>query len=120
MRRKDYKVGDRIFYETYPDNEVCTAIVKRVEDNFYLSDNNREIPFKWLVLWEDGNCSSGIEDYSCLPNNDQRVKKLAKKFKDFDKNKEDIVNSIYERVSQYDKLAQIELIDLLKIKFNIE
>lgn len=120
MRRKEYKVGDRIFYETYPDKEVCTAIIKRIKDDFYLSDNNREIPFKWLVLWEDGNCSSGIEDYNCLSENDPRVKELAKKFKDFDKNKEDIVNSIYERVSQYDKLAQIELIDLLKIKFNIE
>ena len=120
MRRKEYKVGDRIFYETYPDKEVCTDTIKRVKNDFYLSDNGKEIPFKWLVLWEDGSCSSGIEDYNCLPDNDPRVKELTKKFKDFDKNKEDILNSIYEMVYQYDKLAQIELIDLLKIKFNIK
>ena len=55
MRRKEYKVGDRIFYETYPDKEVCTDTIKRVKNDFYLSDNGKEIPFKWLVLWEDGS-----------------------------------------------------------------
>jgi len=120
MCRKEYKVGDRIFYETYPNKEICTDIIKRIKNESYIDNNGKEIPFKWFVLWESGNCSSGIEDYNCLPYNDPRVKEFAKKYKDFDKNKKDILNSICKMICQYDKLAQIELIDLLKIKLNIE
>lgn len=120
MSRKKYKVGDRIFYELYPSKEVETAIIKRIEDQSYIDDNGKEIPFKWFVLWESGNCSSGIEDYSCLSYNDPRVKEIIKKYKKFDKEKDNIVESIVKMMSPYDKFLQKELIELLKIKFNIE
>lgn len=120
MKRKNYKVGDRIFYETYPNREICTDTIKRIEDKFYLSDKGRKMPFKWLVLWESGNCSSGIEDYNCLPDNDPRVKELSKGLKEFDKEKKNIIDSIVNILSPYGSLAQIEVIDLLKIRLNIE
>lgn len=120
MPRKEYEVGDRIFYEYYPSREVGTAIIKRIENQSYIDDNGKEMPFKWLVVWESGSCSSGIEDYSCLPYNDQRVKKLMKKYKKFDKEKDNIVESIVEMLSPYDKSVQEEAIELVKIKFNIE
>lgn len=119
MRTKDYKVGDRIFYETYPEKEICTDIVKKVKEDSYLNDKGKEIPYKWLTLWESGNCSSGIEDYNCLPYSDPRVKDFAKKFKQFDKEKDTIMDSIMSMLSPYDKLMQTEIIDMMKIKLNI-
>ena len=120
MRTKNYKVGDRVFYETYLDKEVCTDTVKRVREEHYIDDNGKEIPYKWLTLWENGNCSSGIEDYNCLPYNDPRVKELIKKLKKFDKEKHDIIDSIMQMISPYGKLAQTEILDTLKIKLDIE
>lgn len=120
MPRKDYNVGDRIFYKTYPDNGICTDTVKKVNEESYIDDKGKEIPYKWLTLWEDGNCSSGIEDYNCLPYSDPRVKALAKKFEQFDKEKPDIIDSIIQMISSYDKLMQKEIIDMLKIKLDIE
>lgn len=120
MRTKDYKVGDRVFYETYPNKEICTDTVKRVREEYYINDNGKEISYKWLTLWESGNCSSGIEDYNCLPYNDPRIKERIKKFKKFDKEKNVIIDSIIQMLSPYDKFAQIELLDTLKIKLSIE
>lgn len=120
MRTKDYKVGDRIFYETYPEKEIRTDIVKKVEEDSYRNDKGKEIPFKWLVLWENGYYSSGIEDYNCLPYSDPRVKDFAKKFERFDKEKDAIMDSIIDMLSPYDKSMQVEIIDMLKIKLDIE
>ena len=120
MRRKEYKVGDRVFYECYPSGEIGTAIIKRIENESYRDDNGKEIPFKWLILQEVANCSSGIEDYNCLPYNDPRVKELIKKYKNFDKERDNILESIVEILSSYDKSIQEEVIELIKIKFNIE
>lgn len=120
MSRKEYKVGDRIFYEKYPSGEMGTAIIKRIKNESYRDDNGEEIPFKWLVLWESGNCSSGIEDYNCLPHNDPRVKEAIKKYKKFDEEKDNIIESIIKMLSPYNKSIQEEAIELLKIKLNIE
>lgn len=120
MRRKEYNVGDRIFYECYPSGEVDTAIIKRIKNESYIDDKGKEVPFKWLILWESGNCSSGIEDYSCLPYNDPRVKELIKKYKKFDEEKDNIVESIVKMLSPYNKSAVEEAIELVKIKLNIE
>ena len=120
MHTKDYKVGDRVFYETYPDKEICTDIVKGVKEEHYIDDNGKEISYKWLALLEYGNGSSGIEDYNCLPYSDPRVKERIKKFKKFDKEKHVIIDSIIQMLSPYDKLAQIEILDTLKIKLSIE
>jgi hypothetical protein len=120
MPKKDYKVGDRIFYEEYPSGEISTDIVKKVKEDSYIDDSGKEIPYKWLVTWEDGNCSCGIEDYNCLPYSNLRVKDLAKKFEQFDKEKNIIIDSIISKLSPYDKLMQTEIIDMLKIKLDIE
>lgn len=120
MKVKDYKVGDRIFYETYPDKEVCTGIVKKVKKESYINDKGKEVFYNWLTTWESGNCSSGIEDYNCLSYSDPRVKELAKKFKQFDKEKDDIVNSILKILSFYDKPQIEEILDMLKIELGIE
>ena len=120
MPKKDYKVGDRIFYEEYPSGEICTDFVKKVKEKSYIDDKGKEIQYKWLTVWEDGNCSSGIEDYNCLPYSDPRVKELIKKFKKFDKEKNTIMDSIISMLSPYNKLMQTEIIDMLKIKLDIE
>lgn len=120
MRRKEYKVGERVFYECYPSGEIGTAIIKRIESESYKDDNGKEIPFKWLILQEVANCSSGIEDYNCLPYNDPRVKELIKQYKKIDKEKDNIVESIVEMLSPYGKSIQEEFIELIKIKLNIE
>ena len=119
MRTKDYKVGDRIFYEEYSSGKICTDIVKKVKEESYLNDKGKEIRCKWLVLWESGNCSTGIEDYNCLPYSDPRVKDLVKKFERFDKEKDVIMDSIIDMLSPYDKLMQAEIIDVLKIKLGL-
>lgn len=120
MPKKEYKVGDRIFYEDYPSNEICTAIIKRIDNQSYTDHNGKEILYKWLTVWEDGNCSSGIEDYNCLPYNDPRVKEAIKKYKTFDKERDNIIESIIKILSPYDKFIQEEAINLLKIKLNID
>lgn len=120
MPKKEYKVGDRIFYENYPSKEVCTAIIKRIKNKIYTDDNGKEIPYKWLVVWESGNCSSGIEDYNCLPYSDPRVKEEIKKYKKFDKAKDSIIESILKILSPYSKFIQEEALDLLKIKLDIK
>ncbi len=119
MPKKDYKAGDRIFYEEYPSREISTDIVKKVKESSYIDYNGKEIHYKWLTLWEDGNCSSVIEDYNCLPYSDPRVKDLIKKFEQFDKEKNTIIDSIISMLSPYDKLMQTEIIDMLKIKLDI-
>lgn len=115
-----YKVGDRIFYESYPDGCIYSEIVIDVREEFYLDDRGRKHPYQWLTLWREGNCSSGIEDYNCLSPNDPKVKELAKKFKGFDKQKDSIINSIMEILSPWEKEIQKEIIDLLKSKTNYD
>lgn len=79
-RRKEYKVGDRIFYEYY-DGTVGTAIVLDIKPRSYVDDNGRTINYNMLITWKSGNCSSGTEDYNTLPYSDPRVKALMKELK---------------------------------------
>ena len=120
MCTEDYKVGDRIFYEEYPSGKVCTDIVKKVKENSYRDDKGKEIPYKLLVLWESGSISEAIEDYNCLPYSDNRVKELIRKYKQFDKERDKIIDSIIDILFPYDKLVQTEIINMLKNKLNIE
>lgn len=120
MKVKDYKVGDRIFYESYPKKEICTDIVKKVTKESYINSRGKDISYNWLTLWESGNCSSGIEDYNCLPYSDPRVKELIKNYKKFDKERGDIVNSILKILSPYSKLQIGEILDMLKIEVGIK
>ena len=98
-----YKIGDRIFYESYSDGCIYSEIVIDVEEKSYLDDRGREHSYQWLTLWRDGNCSSGIENYNCLSLKDPKVKELAKKFAKFDKQKDSIMESLLNILSPWEK-----------------
>ena len=117
---KKYKVGDRIFYEYYDDGTIGSSIILEVEDKSYLDDRGKKIPYQWLTLWREGNCSSGIENYNCLSPNDPKVKELAKKFAKFDKQKDSIMDSLLNILSPWGKETQKEIIELLKIQLKVE
>lgn len=117
LKMKKYKVGDRIFYECDSDGRIYSEIVIDVEETFYI-DNRGKIPYQWLTLWREGNCSSGIENYSCLSPNDPKVKELVKKFAKFDKQKDSIMKSLLNILSPWEKEIQEEIIELLKLKID--
>lgn len=112
-----YKVGDRVFYECY-DGSIESSIVIDIRSESYLEDRGRKYPYQWLILWREGNCSSGIENYNCLSPNDPKVKELAKKFAKFDKQKDSVMDSLLNILSPWEEDIQKEIIDLLKIKIN--
>jgi len=114
--RKNYKVGDRVFYEAYPSGEICTDIVKKVEEDSYINDKGKEISCQWLVLWEDGNCSSGIENYNCLSSNNPKCRDIAKQYTKFDKQKDEIIDSIMKIISPFDNAIHKDIIKLLETK----
>ena len=118
--QKQYKVGDRIFFER-SDGSIESAIVIKVTKAFYLDDKGKEIPYFWLTTWEseDGRTSCGIEDYNCLSENDPRCKELVAKYKKFDNQRENIINSILKIMSPWESGIQSEIIDLLNIKLHI-
>jgi len=118
--KKQYKVGDRIFFECL-DGSIETAIIIKVTKEFYLDDKGKQIPYLQLTTWEseDGRISCGIEDYNCLSENDPRCKELVTKYKKFDDQREEIINAILEIMSPWETEIQSEIIDLLKIKLNI-
>jgi hypothetical protein len=77
MKRKKYKVGDRVFYEDYK-GDVASAIILRIEEREMDSDrygrpakNGGKVKYR---LYMTGRCTA-IEDYNCLPENDPRVRK---------------------------------------------
>ena len=116
MKRK-YKIGDRIFYDCI-DGSTEAAIIQDIEEESYIDDKGKEIPYQWLILDknENGKCTIGIEDYSCLSPNNPKYKTLAKKYKIFDEHKDDIIHAIMEIISPFDKCVQEEIVELLKLK----
>ena len=58
----------------------------------------------------------GIEDYNCLSPRNQKCKELAKKYINFDKHKDEIIDSIMNIVSQYDKSIQKDILKILQTK----
>ena len=115
MRRKEYKKGDRIFYECY-DGTIGAAIVLDTEDRDEQIIGGKPIKFKLL---KTGPYTS-IEDYNCLPMSDPRVKELIKKYRKFDKEKEEVINKMVVLLSSYEKTVQEEAINLLKVRLGIE
>ena len=114
---KNYKVGDRIFYECY-DGTIESSIIIEVKDEFYIDDKGKKIPYQFLTLWRDGSCSSGIEDYNTLSPNDPKCKELTKKFAKFDEQKDSILESLLNILSPWEKEIQEEILELLKIQLN--
>lgn len=115
--KKNYKIGDRIFFDCY-DGSIETAIVIDIEDKSFLTDKGKEFHYKNLITWRDGNCSMAIEDYNCLSPNNPKCKELAKQFKKFDSHKGEMINSIMDILKPYGKRQMEELLDLLKIEVN--
>jgi len=116
---KNYKVGDRVFYECY-DGSIESSIVIDIRSESYLDDRGRKHPYQLLTLWREGNCSSCIENYNCLSPNDPKVKELAKKFTKFDKQKDSVMDSLLNILSPWEEEIQKEIIDLLKSKINYD
>ena len=114
---RNYKVGDRIFYECY-DGSIESSIVIDIREDYYLDDRGRKHPYQWLTLWRDGNCSSGIENYNTLSPNNPKVKELAKKFARFDKQKNSVMDFIMNILSPWNKEIQEEIFELLKLRLN--
>ncbi len=114
----NYKVGDRIFYEGDYDRRIYSDIVIDIEDKYYLDNKEKKIPYQFLILWRDGSCSSGIENYNCLSPNDPKVKELVKKFAKFDEQKDSIMESLLNILSPWEKEIQEEILELLKMQLN--
>lgn len=108
-RRKNYKVGDRIFFE-YHDDTVGTAIVLEKKPESCVDDNGKTINYDMLITWKSGNCSSGIEDYNTLPYSDPRVKKLQKQLAKQDSFAQDIRDWIALRTENYPDYYDNEVI----------
>lgn len=119
MAKKHYKPGDRIFYEDFEGN-ICTDIVKRVEPDFYLDENDKKFKFNNLIIEEvdnkSGHVKMCIEDYSCLSQRNPKCKEIAKKYKLFDKQRDKILDSIMDIIKPFDNEVKKEIIDLLKVK----
>ena len=77
MRRKKYKVGDRVFYECY-DGTIGEDIVTDIKPDSYVNTNGKTINFNQLYF---GDNFSG-EDYSMLSERDPRVIEYKKTHKD--------------------------------------
>ena len=114
----NYKVGDRVFYESYSDGRIYSEIVIDIKEESYFDDRGRKHPYQFLILWRDGSCSSGIEDYNTLSPNDPKIKELVKKFAKFDKQKDSIMESLLNIFSPWEKEIQNEILELLKIQLN--
>lgn len=110
-RTKQRKVGDRIFYEKY-DGTIGTATIKKIEPviDTYMDE---AVKYNYYYI----GVGAVIEDYSCLSDNDPRVKTFCegKKFltSDFaDKLRKLLVEHGAQK-GDYDVLQQI-LNDLTK------
>lgn len=117
MRYKNYKVGDRIFFEDYEGN-VMTDIVLEVEDKSYETDRGYPFHYQWLTVWrsESGRCSSGVENYSCISPNNPRVRELAKRYAKFDKNKDKLIDDMLKLLEEYDDEIKRDAVKLLNIR----
>ena len=82
-RKKQYKVGDRIFYENY-DGTIGTEIVLEVKPDSYIDDSGKTVNFNMLVTERGTNWSTEMADYTTLPYSDPRVKALMKELKEQD------------------------------------
>ena len=104
-RRKNYKVGDRIFFEYY-DGTIGTAIVLEKKPDSYIDDKGKEVSYNMLVTERGTNWSVKIEDYSTLPYSDPRVKALLKELEKQD----EFADKIREFVNANTDIYNIETI----------
>lgn len=117
MRYKNYKVGDRIFFEDYEGN-VMTDIVLEVEDRSYETDRGTPFNYQWLTVWksESGFCSSGVENYNCISPRNPRIRDLAKRYAKFDANKDKLIDDMLKVIEEYDDEIKRDAVKLLNIR----
>lgn len=111
MKNKEYKIGDRVFYE-YCDGTIGTDIVLDVEDKIYLNDKGREIHYQWLKLGD----YTGIENYNCLSINNIKLKEIKKQYVVFDKNKSKIIEDILNILKPFDNKLKRILLKEIEVK----
>ena len=118
MLYKKYKPGDRIFYKNFFNDNIETGIVLKVQDQKYTSEKGYDVNYQLLTLWEseNGNCSSCIENYSCLPQNSPEYKEASKKYRLFDLKKDSIIDSLMNIIGKWDKPIQEDILSLLELK----
>ena len=112
---KKYKPGDRVFHERI-DHSIATAIVQDVEEESYIDDKGREIPYQMLIFDKGDHWSICTESYNCLSPNNPRCKHLVKQYEQFDNQKDKIISSIMEIMSPFGKSIQKEILELLRLK----
>lgn len=77
-RRKNYKVGDRVYFELFDSNDICSSVITGIRDmcdDIY--GDGKKVNYK---MFDTGPLSS-IEDYMCLPESDPRVVEYIKSHK---------------------------------------
>ena len=118
MRNKKYKIGDRIFFECF-DGTIESKRVIDIEDDYYVDDNGKRKDFQCLIVWKNGKCSSGIEDYNCLSPSNPKVRKLAREFSKFDAQVDKILESINNLLSPYNNAIKKEVIEYFNNIYDI-
>lgn len=70
---KNYKIGDRIFFEYLSDNSIGEAIVTDIEPRSYqqYDGKNTYVDVHFNMLRTGPH--EMIEDYNCIPEDDPRV-----------------------------------------------
>ena len=82
-KKKNYKIGDRIFFEYIYDETIGEAIVTDIEQRSYKQYDNKknayvDINFNMLRTGK----YSMIEDYNCISEDDPRVIEYKKTHND--------------------------------------
>lgn len=82
-KKKNYKIGDRIFFEYIYDESIGEAIVTDIEPRSYKQYDNKkntyvDINFNMLRTGK----YSMIEDYNCISEDDPRVIEYKKTHND--------------------------------------
>ena len=83
MKRKKYKVGDRIFFEYISDGSIGEAIVINIEPRTYKQYDdvqNAYVDINFNMLRTGKH--SMIEDYNCISEDDPRVIEYKKSHHD--------------------------------------
>ena len=106
MARKDYKVGDRVYYEVFGGG-IGSGIIKKIENSYYINDWRKVRYFKYLWLDE----MTTLEDYNALPYSDPRVKALQKQYQRADKIANELLNWLEHKGYNKDDISVREALN---------
>ena len=111
MRWKNYKPGDRIFYECY-DGTINSDIVYKIEKRTYIN-NGYEVHYQ--MLYTDDY--SAIENYNCLPLNSPKLKEIKERYTIFDKKKDSIIKAVLNILEPFDNKLKKLLLKEIELKY---